>query len=402
MISQAYEKAVEVLRHCARPKGFYASGLLGGYEAVWARDSMITSLGASLVGNEFEKPFRRSLETLAKHQSDLGQIPNCVGSYNLDRQSDVTFNSIDSTLWFIIGHYVYALAFDTTKMLQAQQKNIARAIVWLSFQDPNEDKLLAQQPTMDWQDAFPHKYGRTINTHALYYAALRFINHNKLAEYIKSIINGQTQKYLSLYSPRLGYYLPWAWKNHDGDLEHEEWFDSLGNILAIITGLATPTIARRILCYIEKEKINEPAPCKAIWPPIKRGDKEWHSYFSKCDARQPYHYLNAGIWPFIGGFYVAALVKAKQFKKAEAALKKLAAANLKIIKNPDSPDFIIATDKRKTFTATELKKIRQKEFNEWLHGRTGKPMGEPYQAWNAGTYIYAYACVKQRKVIFFD
>ena len=41
------------------------------------------------------------------------------------------------------------------------------------------------------------------------------------------------------------------------------------------------------------------------------------------------------------------------------------------------------------------------EFNEWLHGKTGKPQGEPYQAWSAGAYIYAYECVKQKKVLFF-
>ncbi|HXK31489.1 MAG TPA: hypothetical protein VJZ94_01985, partial [Candidatus Paceibacterota bacterium] len=49
MIQTAKEKAIGVLEHCAKPTGFYASGLPGGYEATWARDSMITSLGASLV-----------------------------------------------------------------------------------------------------------------------------------------------------------------------------------------------------------------------------------------------------------------------------------------------------------------------------------------------------------------
>ena len=55
IIEQAYAKAVEVIEACERPTGFYASGLPGGYEATWARDSMITSLGASLVGDKFRK-----------------------------------------------------------------------------------------------------------------------------------------------------------------------------------------------------------------------------------------------------------------------------------------------------------------------------------------------------------
>ena len=50
-IDKAYNIAIDVLNRCAKPKGFYASGLPGGYEAVWARDSMTTALGASLIDN---------------------------------------------------------------------------------------------------------------------------------------------------------------------------------------------------------------------------------------------------------------------------------------------------------------------------------------------------------------
>lgn len=381
IIQQAYNKAIKVLSACAKPTGFYASGLKGGYEATWARDSMITSLGASLVGNKFKTPFARSLELLAKHQSANGQIPNCVGSYNIDRRSDVTFNTIDSTLWYIIGHFVYASAYRDEKLIDKHKTSIAKGLVWLRYQDPNEDKLLAQQPTMDWQDAFPHKYGRVINTHALYYAALNLTGQEKLARYIRPILNGQTQKYLSQYSPRLGYYLPWVWKNHDGDLEHEEWFDSLGNNLAVITGLASPSIAKSILNHISRQKINRPFACKTIWPPIKPGDKEYHTYFSKCGSDQPGFYLNAGIWPFIGGFYVVALVKMKQYSKAQTELELLARANMKKMK---------------------IRGIKTAyEFNEWLDGRTGAPKGEPYQAWSAGMYIYAHECVQRKKVLFF-
>ncbi len=397
LIDQAYAKAVEVVKACARPQGFFASGLPGGYEAVWARDSMVTSLGASLIGNEFKTPIRKSLELLSRNQSLLGQIPNCVGSYNLDRKSDVTFNSIDSSLWYIIGFINYALTFGDKDFFHHYRKNLTMAVIWLGYQDPDEVRLLAQQPTMDWQDAFPHKYGYTINSHALYYAALKLVGKDRQAEHMKRVVNGQLSKYLSLYDNKLGYYYPWAWKNHDGDREHEEWFDSLGNCLAIVSGLATPAIAKKILEHIDKAKINQPYPLKAIWPTIKPGDKEWHSYFSKCDARTPLHYLNGGVWPFIGAWYVAALVKTKQFKKAESELLKLAKANLQIIHQPKSPQNLPETAKNK-----KLLKARQKEFNEWLDGASGEPQGEPYQAWSAGSFLYAYECVKKKRIIFFE
>lgn len=382
IVDKAYEQAIKVIKKCSRTKGFYASGLKGGYEAVWSRDSMITAIGASLVSDDFQKPFKNSLNILTKWQTPKGQIPNCVGSYNTDRRSDKTYNTVDSSLWYVVGHYVYANAYKDQTLLKKHKKNIARAIVWLKYQDPNEDGMITQLPTMDWQDAFPHKYGHVINTQALYYGVLKMVGDNKTAKHLKRNVNGDIESYLDLYDKKLGYYLPWNWKNHDGDREQEQWFDSLGNILAILTGLATRKIAKGIIKHIKKEEINTPFGLKAIWPPIKKGDKEWHSYFSKCDARTPLHYLNGGIWPFIGGFYIAALCKLNMYKEAELELKKLAKANMQ------------------TMTTRDLK--GKYEFNEWLHGKTGKPKGEPYQGWSAGTYIYAYNCVKQKKAIFFE
>lgn len=376
MIEEAYNKAIIVLEHCAKPYGFNASGLEGGYEGLWARDSMITSLGACFISEKFKNTFQKSLELLSKEQSELGQIPNAVGNYDIDRKSKITFNTIDSTLWYIIGNFIYAKAYNDKTLLVKYRENIDKALLWLKYQDPNEDTLLAQQPTMDWQDAFPHKYGRVINTQVLYYAALLMFGQNKLAEHIKKVVNGENEKYLSLYDEGLGYYLPWAWKNHDGDREQEEWFDALGNLLAIVTGLASPEITQSILKYIEEKEINKPYSCKAIFPPIKPGDKEWHSYFSKCLAKNPYQYSNAGIWPFIGGFYVAALVKVKNYKKAERELNNLAKAN-------------------------KLGKEREWEFNEWLDGETGEAKGNPYQGWSAGAYIFAAESLEKKRVPFF-
>ena len=375
--------------HCAKKTGFYASGLPGGYEATWARDSMITTLGVTSLktkNNKLKIAAKKSIDLLTKNQSKHGQIPNAVGSYNTERRSDVTFNSIDSTLWWIIGLHAYAKNFSDKAILKRHTKHLKAALAWLEYQDPNEDSLLVQQPTMDWEDAFPHKYGRVINTEALYYAALNLTDQKKKAEHFKKIVNGERENYLSLYDSKLGYYRPWVWKTHGPDpkmKEQENWFDTTGNLLAILTGLATPKIAKSILRYIDKNKINRPYPCKTIWPPIRKGDSEYHKYFEECEAREAYHYLNAGIWPFIGGFYVAALVKTKQFTKAKRELELLAKANQK---------------------ARDEQGIKEWGFYEWLDGKTGKIEGSasPYQAWSAGAYLYTYNSAKTRKTPYFS
>jgi hypothetical protein len=401
-LEEARAVALDVLRACSRDIGFYASGLPGGYEALWARDSMTTSLGASLEGEEFRAMIKKSLLTLADNQAKMGQIPNCVGSWNEDRQSDVTFNSVDAPLWFILGHFFYAEAYKDVSFAREHKTSMARALWWLRAQDPDNLGLIAQQPTNDWFDAFPHKYGYVLHNIALYYAVLKKVGEDELAETVKKTINGEIRAYSSLFDKKLGFYFPWGWKNHDSIREHEEWFDTAANLLAILSGLATPKIAESILAHIDKEKINRPFPCKCLWPPIKKGDKEWHDYFELCDARDALSYSNAGIWPFIGGFYVAALVKTGKHEKAEKELELLAEANLKIIKSPGHPEYMLELSEARHIPKDELVKLRQKGFNEWLHGKTGEPRGEPYQAWSAGAYLYAYHCVKQKKAIYFE
>ncbi|HLD06177.1 MAG TPA: glycoside hydrolase 100 family protein [Candidatus Nanoarchaeia archaeon] len=358
-----YTHAVTVLRECATAHGFYASA--HGYTAVWSRDSMITSLGASLVrDSRMRRAFRQSLISLAKHQSKMGEIPNNVDLWDKRRKKQVTFASIDSTLWWLIGMQVYAKRYHDRSLLRRFQGKMGGALRWVQYQDAGSDGLPEQQPTTDWMDAFPHKYGHVLNTQALYYAALRLMGKGAAARKVKELVNGKVRKDLNLFDRTRGYYLPYIWKSHDGIREQESWFDALGNLLAVVFGLANRGQALRILAHIKKRRINLPYPVKALDPPFRPGKAGWHPYFAKSDARIPRHYLNGGIWLYIGGFYVLALVQCGRRKEAEQELEKMAAGLLR----GNSP--------------------------EWLDGKTGKPHGE-WQAWNAGMYVLAYEGVKR-------
>ncbi|MFH1501109.1 MAG: amylo-alpha-1,6-glucosidase [archaeon] len=356
MIDQAYEKAKEVIRNCSTKQGLFASGGKDGYRGVWARDSMISMLGASL-DKEFQEVFKKSLITLKNTQSKKGQIPNAVLNGKVD------YKSIDSSMWFIIGEYVYKKRFGS-KLFREHKESIGKALVWLSYQDVGEDEMLEQLPTTDWQDAFPHRYGHTINTQALYYKVLKLSGKKRAARNLRKKVSKDKED--KLWAEH--YYLPWRWKNHGMYKEMGDWFDSLGNLLAIVFGLANRKQSKKILAYIEKKKINYPYAMKAIWPPIKKGSKGWQDYFQDCNAKNPDNYLNGGIWLFIGGFYVLALIKLKRFNDAEKELEKLAEANLK------------------------------GNFPEWIHPKTKKNYGK-LQAWNAGMYLLAYESLKRKKVL---
>ena len=249
-------------------------------------------------------------------------------------------------------------------------------MVWVDYQDAGEEGLPEQQPTSDWQDCFPHKYGHVLSTQALYYAALNLTGEKEKADGVKARLNGKFGKDLCMFDSKLGYYLPWIWKNHCCIRETEYWFDSLGNFLAIATGLAEKKHAEKIFAFVKKNKIAEPFPVRVIFPPLQKDSPEWKKYFETSLASEPDYYINGGIWPYVGAFYVAALVKQKKYSDAEKALGMLSEANRLGSKN-------------------------EWEFNEWIHPVTKKASGSDYHAWSAGGYLFAKKCVDKKKVSFF-
>lgn len=363
IIDAAYEKAVEVVNQCSTKYGLYASGGWNGYKGVWSRDSNITLIGASTQENDsFKTQWRRSLEVLKEYQSSLGQIPNAVLNLN-SKKRQVDFKSIDSSLWYVIGHYIYKKRYRDASLFNKHKHAIKKAVRWLHYRDFGENVVLEQLPTSDWQDAFPNKYGATINTQALYYGMLSLIGDTDRMKKLKKVVNESKDDRLWNGT----FYWAYRWKNHDKYKEIGDWFDSLGNLLAVVFGLSDKKMSLSILNYIKRHHVAEPYPVKCISPPIKPGSEYWEDYYYDAKAT-PNHYLNGGIWPFIGSFYVLALVKVGRIDEAKKELDKLAQVNLK----------------------SHL-------FPEWVDPINKHTWGE-LQAWSAGTYIWAYNAVKEKKV----
>jgi hypothetical protein len=164
------------------------------------------------------------------------------------------------------------------------------------------------------------------------------------------------------------FFLPYVAFRDFGD-----YCDVFGNLLTILFGVANPAQEKRILDYMHQVAIAEPYPVRVLHPVIQPGNKDWREYYRNNNLNLPEQYHNGGIWPFVGGFYVATLVKTGRMEEAQLQLEKLAEVNRQGIED-------------------------EWEFNEWCHGRTGKPMGYPHQAWSAGMYIFAYRCVNDGKV----
>jgi glycogen debranching enzyme len=410
MIDEAYAQAIKVLRDCVSDIGFKASALDDGYHEVWGRDSMITLLGAILTKEQdLIQAAQTSLNTLAKYQTELGLIPNNVDVQNNEPEYRAY---MDGTSWYIIGCYNYFRHTNDREFLKSHSAPIKRALTWLNYQDVDNSGLISTQEAGDWMDLFPVR-GKVLYDNALYVGALRAgaelakisgdeesvliyekrqnllkqkIHSNLWMREVYTLLREEIDRIhsetknnrqleedvikLGLNSLRQAirpYFL--AFKSFR---EYGDWFDTLGNSLAVLFEIADARQTEMIFDYAFGVGVAEPYPAKAIHPVIDPGHREWHEYFRAGNLNIPHQYHNGGIWPFVGGFYIAALVKAGRILEAQRALDSLAKANYQ-------------------------GKTTEWEFNEWLHGQTGRPMGKEKQAWSAGMYIFAYNCVKNKR-----
>ena len=412
LVNEARERATDILLRCVTPYGFRASAQLAGYPQVWGRDSIVTFLGAISTGlPELLHAGRASLETIGTHESDLGLIPLNVNP-DTGKISTENAGACDSNLWFILGHYLYYRLTGDQAFLLASWERIRQAMLWLQYQDMNECGLLEIPEAGNWMDLIAVRYN-TLYDNALFYAAALAYEelerqvpndaacrlchipaeniHERLnlllwvdrcwvaehfAEHLEKLKSIRLEWFMLYHNigtiSTRPFYLPWV-----AFREYGEYCDSLGNLLAILTGVADGHRSAHILRYMHQVGMAEPYPTKAIHPPIYPGEENWREYYRSRNLNLPHQYHNGGIWPMIGGFHVAALVCQNWLSEAERLLVSLAQANRQ---GMDSAW----------------------EFNEWMHGESGHPMGFAQQAWSAAAFLYAENAVRTGRLPLFE
>jgi hypothetical protein len=348
-----------------------------GYPEPYTRDLLISSLGVLASKNEkLIKSLKRVLETLAKNQTEMGHIPSLVHDAE-DRGAS------DTTPLFLVALGIFRKVMDEGDFLEeAAQKSLK----WMEYQSPANRYIVAQLPTSDWRDEqWVLGYGLYVNT--LVYTYLKLFGLEEQSKMVKEemsrfAIKGDRQNHhvheglVLKYKP---YYALYSYKVY-----RSERFDLLGNSLAILSGIASPTRSEHLVTWIEDEcKAMRQAEDLAVdlppnfFPYIRPDDPDWMPRYEKYN--QPGEYHNGGIWPFICGFYIAALVAAQKYKLAEKKLLSLT----KLVKLSRQADVEFG-------------------FNEWHRAQDGTPQGQDWQSWSASMYLYAAACVEQQSPLFFE
>jgi len=377
-VERAKKAAVEVLIHNSHGPFQGLPRTAGwGYPEPYTRDLMLSILGIAVSDNQLLiHSIRKTLETLAKNQTEHGHIPSLVHDKE-DRGAS------DTTPLFLLAVGIFRKVSGENEFLN---EAVEKALTWMEYQSPSDRNLIAQQPTSDWRDEqWVTGYGLYVN--ALAYSYLRILGKHEKADKMRHDMNrftitaGVSHKHVheGLVVKHKPYFAFWSYKIHSS-----ERFDLLGNSLAILSGLASPTRADEMVSWIEEEcsEMKRSGDLAVDLPPnffpfIKPEDPDWLPRYSLFNKPGEYH--NGGIWPFIEGFYVAALVATKRFSLAEEKLVELTRCIRK------------SHDQNLPFG-----------FNEWIKSQDGEPMGQDWQTWSAALYLYAVSCVEQKRTPFFD
>lgn len=365
------------------------------YTSLFSRDIGVCSYGVLASSDEklITRVAKNSLATLTRAQSKLGQFP----FYYIPETDTVRWwspGAPDSTLWWCIAFLLYKQQVKDTSFYHEYKDRLEKAFTWLTYQDTNNDSLVEQGEASDWADEMP-RMGEVLYTNSLWYWLVRLRveveGRNDLKPLQKRIyeafntlfwVHKRDDNTLS-YVPHNAYtkenvyakgfielinaqvvYLPYylSFVSHKS---FEMRCDVYGNILACLSGLADEEKAHMITDFIIRSGSNLPYPVKALYPPVYPGERDWKDYMAKGRQDYPWQYHNGGIWPYIGGFWVTWLGQYDK-GKAKREVEKLAEANA----------------------------LNDWEFNEYLHGQLGTPMGIPNQSWNMGMYIRAYQATR--------
>jgi glycogen debranching enzyme len=386
-VSRAVRESRKLLRQNMTPRGILAAARnpvseKRNYARIFCRDASICALGMIVSGDPgLAEMAEAGLRTLAKHQADNGQLPNFVDPDT--GETDFWYvGCIDATLWWLVAVDFCDFHRPGSGLGEELRGPIERALQWLRCQEHPEHFLLQQNEASDWADIMPRS-GYVLGTNVLW--------HHVKQRY--SLPRGrETREYgnrLFLPDadgrpfPRRLHRLTRFPGNGTRDSETMDLYasfvnlslygregDVFGNLLALLYGFADPERSHRILAALLREGVDVPYPVRAVCDPIRRGDPLWRPYMNRHRLNTAFRYHNGGAWPFLGGFWAAALARMGRMEEARSALEKLARMN----------------------------EVNGWAFQEWFHGRTGTPGGMTGQSWNAAMFLFAKHALDTERV----
>jgi glycogen debranching enzyme len=379
VVAECYHRSVALLKRNSHGSGVIAAARTRksvdrNYASIFGRDAAICSLGMVASGDrELIAHAKKGLLTLARYQAPNGQIPKYVKPEK--READFWYSGcIDATLWWLIAVDHFDRTVPSSGLKKKLAPKVEKALSWLFCQEHQGMYLVQQNEASDWADIMPRS-GFVLYSNALWYevkkrygvrttARTRHFFRHIFFPFDKTCPDHRRVRVLTDYvkggAKQRDFYLSFVNFSFWG-----EDVDVFGNILACLFGLPTPGKREAIVNRLLLRHANQPWPVRTLLSPIKPESSFWRPYMERHRQNLPYQYHNGGVWPFVAGFWVLLLLKLGRKELARKELEMYA----------------------------EVCRVNNWEFNEWLHGKTGKPMGMAWQSWNAAMFIAAAEAV---------
>lgn len=375
IIAECYRRSVALLKKNSHAGGVIAAARTRkavdrNYASIFGRDAAICSLGMAASGDrELIAHAKRGILTLARYQAPNGQIPKYVKPEK--READFWYSGcIDATLWWLIAVDNFDRVVPSSDLRKKLKPRIDKALTWLFCQEHQGMFLVQQNEASDWADIMPRS-GFVLYSNALWYevkkrfgirtaSRTRHFFRHIFFPFDKSCHTHRRVKVLTEYvksgAKQRDFYLSFVNFSFWG-----EDVDVFGNILACLFGIPSHEKREVIVHRLLKRRANQPWPIRTLLSPIRPESPSWRPYMERHRQNLPYQYHNGGTWPYVAGFWVLLLLKLGRKKLAMEELQRYA----------------------------EACRVNNWEFNEWMHGKTGKPMGMAGQSWNAAMFIMA-------------
>ncbi len=368
---EAYNKAIELLHAASTPNGFVAAvHEEDNYRRIWTRDSALCGLAALSTGDAaLKQTFKKSIETIFRNQHPTGFIPSNVSPIGDNVSYGSAVGRVDNHAWIIISACTYAHVQQETKWLLQFERNIEKSFALMEAWEFNARGLMYVPQSADWADEYHHHgyilYNQLLRLWALRCAAGCLPNNEYAAEAqrvqgaIETYFNGQ--QFYAAQAKRMWKETPY-WKMGFNSSQLYTQFDLQANALALLLGIGDRNQQQKTVAYISG--LLNGAMLPSFHPIIMEKDKEMSELKSNYAFRfrnYPFEFHNGGLWSVWNGF--AALCIAPHDSELATQL---------------SEQVVLSCA------------LKDWDFNECHHGKTGEPIGVSKCAWSAAGLILSF------------
>jgi GH15 family glucan-1,4-alpha-glucosidase len=377
MNNVSYHKAIDLLHQVSTKNGFLASAEnTSNYQRIWARDGVICGLAALASTDEkLIVTFKRTLETLANNQHEIGAIPSNV--LLSDEKNEVSYGGlagrVDAVTWFVIGICQFAHHQNQPEFVNKYQTHIEKALQLLNAWEFNNKHLVYVPLSGNWADEYITD-GYVLYDQLLRIWALKSYNHfvksvsiskkiDEIANQVETnfLPNSKEEKYHDRAYKEVDFqdYLPCSFSPSG----YKTQFDAFANALAVLLNIGNKAIQTNVLNHASKvASETKLGLVPAFWPPVFPEEEHWNLLKNNCKyefRNFPYEFHNGGSWAMVNGFVGLAFLSENQTEQASILLEKINTANA-------TADY---------------------SFYENFNTNTQEPNGVAYCAWSAAASV---------------